>query len=240
MRLLIVRAALGLPLSLLGDTLGHWRFDESDAAMGESVLSPINAANEGTFDAIVAGGNPLYSDDVPALEIFDPITNTTLPNNFSFDATAASSQFTVIQDPSFDSSFTVEFFVKYIGAPPSYQSIMTRRETRDLGWQIDFDHGAGYVFGRIRSRWDTPAGEPDDIDDRDVDENFNFVVGPQGNQNAPKVFIDTGAKDELGADVGPQNTGNVSDYIYDTASLNPNELDVSLQLDEYIHHPRNH
>ena len=158
MRLLIVSAAFGLPFSLLGDTLGHWRFDESDAALGESVLSPINAANEGTFDAIVAGGNPLYSDDVPALEIFDPITNTTLPNNFSLDATAASSQFTVIQDTSFDSSFTVEFFVKYIDAPPSYQSIMTRRETRDLGWQIDFDHGPGYVFGRIRSRWDTPAG----------------------------------------------------------------------------------
>ena len=57
------------------------------------------------------------------------------------------------------------------------------------------------------------------------------MVGPQGNQNAPKVFIDTGAKDELGAEVGPQNTGNVSDYIYDTASLNPNELDVSLQGD---------
>ena len=34
-----------------------------------------------------------------------------------------------------------------------------------------------------------------------------------------------------GAWVGPQNTGNVSDYIYDTASPNPNELDVSLQGD---------
>ena len=231
MRQLIVRAALGLPLSLLGDTLGHWRFDEPDAAPGGSVLSPSNVANEGSFDAIVAGGNPLYSDDIPAPEIFDPITRAIFPNKFSLDATAASSQLTVIQDTSFDSSFTVEFFVKYIGAPPSYESVMTRREARDLGWQIDFDHATGNSFGRIRSRWDTPAGEPDDVDDRDVDENFNFVVGPQGNQNAPKVYVDTGAKDEFGADVGPQNTGNTSDYVYDAASLNPNELDLALQGD---------
>lgn len=231
MRNLVAIAASVLPLPLLGDTLGHWRFDEVGAAAGGSILSGVNFADVGTNDAFVAGGNPLYSDDIPSTEIFDPITGRTLPNKFSLDASAASSQFAVAQNTSFDSSFTVEFFVKYIGAPPSYQSIMTRRETRDLGWQIDFDHGAGYVFGRSRSRWDTPAGEPDNVDDRDVDENFNFVVGPLGNQNAPKVFIDTGAKDALGADVGPQNTGNVADYVYDSASANPNELDIALQGD---------
>ena len=230
-RRLLWIATFGLPFSLLGDTLGHWRFDEPDAAVGGIILSGINFADEGTNDAIVAGGNPLYSDDIPSTEIFDPITGRTLSNKFSLDASAANSQFAVPQNTSFDSSFTVEFFVKYIEAPPAYQSIMTRREARDLGWQIDFDHGPSYVFGRSRSRWDTPAGDPDNVDDRDVDENVNFVVGPVGNQNAPKVFIDTGAKDALGADVGPQNTGNTSDYIYDTASLNPNELDVSLQGD---------
>ncbi|MDG2399931.1 MAG: hypothetical protein P8M04_05115 [Akkermansiaceae bacterium] len=231
MKILVCTVLLSIPFSSLGRTLGHWRFDEADAAVGGSVLSATNVVNEGTFDAIVAGGNPLYSDDVPAAEIFDPIAGTTLSNKFSLDATASKSQFSVIQDTSFESSFTVEFFVKYIGAPPSYQSIMTRRETRDLGWQIDFDHGNGYVFGRIRSRWDTPAGDPDNIDDRDVDENWNFILGPQGNKNALKVYVDTGAKDALGADVGPQNTGNTNDYLYDADSANPNEVDVSLQGD---------
>ena len=132
-RLLLWIATFGLPFSLLGDTLGHWRFDESDASVGGIILSGINVASEGTYDAIVAGGNPLYSDDIPSTEIFDPITNSTLANKFSLDASAANSQFAVAQNTTFDSSFTVEFFVKYIEAPPSYQSIMTRREARDLG-----------------------------------------------------------------------------------------------------------
>lgn len=131
----------------------------------------------------------------------------------------------------FGTSFTVEFFIKMIGEPANYESILNRRETSNLGWQVDFDHAANLAFGRIRSRWDTPAGEPDGVAEPGLDENVNFVLGPQGNANAAKVFIDTGAKDELGADVGPQNTGNPLDYIYDAASLNPNETDVALQGD---------
>ena len=84
MRDLVAIAAFVLPLPLLGDTLGHWRFDEVGAAAGGSILSGVNFADVGANDAFVAGGNPLYSDDIPSTEIFDPITGRTLPNKFSY------------------------------------------------------------------------------------------------------------------------------------------------------------
>ncbi len=159
------------------------------------------------------------------------MSETTYPNVFSMDVTAANSQFLTENASSLDSSFTLEFFVKYIGEPGSYENIFRRRETSDLGWQVDFDHAANADFGKIRSRWDTPAGPPDNLAEAGIDENVNFVLRPQTNSDSLKVYIDTGAKDAAGVDVGPQNTGKVVDYVFDAASANPNETDVSLQGD---------
>ena len=66
MRILVAITASVLPLPLLGDTIGHWRFDEVGAAVGGSILSGVNFADVGTNDAFVAGGNPQYSDDIPS------------------------------------------------------------------------------------------------------------------------------------------------------------------------------
>lgn len=222
---------LALAAQTQAGTVGLWRFDESSAATGAAITNAENAASPGTLDAAPNGGAPLYSDDVPFPEIFDPVANETYTNSFSFDASGGDARFLTPNDASLDSSFTVEFFVKMTGEPASYESIFDRFEFSDLVWKIDFDHGANQAYGRLRTRWDTPAGAPDNVAEAGVDENVNFVVGPQGNVTAPKVFIDTGAKDATGADVGPQNTGNPNDYIYDAASLNPNETDVALQGD---------
>ena len=223
-------AALIAPVS--ADTVGLWRFDEETATAGGSVLSAVNETAPGTLDAQVNTGAPLYSDDVPAAEIYDPVNDVTYPNGFSLDASGANANLSIPDDVSLNSSFTVEFFIKLSGEPANYETFLRRREAADLNWQIDFDHGANQIFGRLRSRWDTPAGGiPDNVAEAGVDENVNFVLGPGGNAAAPKVYIDTGAKDELGADVGPQNTGDPADYVYIAGSANPNEVDVALQGD---------
>jgi len=224
--------ALGACLAAQADTVGLWRFDEVDAALDSPVASSINTTSPGTLDASVARGNPLYSDDVPAAEIFDPVSGTTYANQFSLNASAGSSQLSIEDAVDFNSSFTVEFFVKYVGEPGSYEAILRRVQTSDLSWKIDFDHGANSVFGRIRARWDTPGGVVDGVADALVDENVNFVLGPLGNVAAPKIYVDTGAKDAEGLDVGPQNTGNPNDYVYDIANGNPNDADVALQGDD--------
>lgn len=222
---------LALVLAAQAGTVGLWRFEETAATAGSAITNAENSSSPGTLDAAPNGGDPLYSDDVPFAEIFDPVANQTYANTHSFDASGGNAQLLTPNDVSLDSSFTVEFFVKMIGEPASYESIFDRQEVADLQWKIDFDHAANQGYGRIRTRWDTPAGAPDGVAEQNVDENWNFVLGALGNAAAPKIFIDTGAKDAAGADVGPQNTGNPNDYVFDAASINPNDADVSLQGD---------
>lgn len=232
--LMMNRFLVLLPVSIFtshGDTVGLWRFEEDGAAEGQSVITAVNEVDPGPLDATNTSGNPLYSADVPATEIFDPVANTTYANGLSLDVTAANSQLQVLNSTAFDTSFTIELFVKYVGQPGSYESILRRREFSDLGWQIDFDHGANLEFGKPRSRWDTPAGAPDDTAENGVDENVNFVLKPQGQSDSTKIYIDTGAKDINGADIGDQNTGVGTDYVYDVNSGNPNNADIALQGD---------
>ena len=222
-------------MALLGSasagTVGLWRFDEDTAAAGGSVAAAVNEANPGILNAQVNAGTPLYSDDVPAAEIYDPVNDVTYANGFSLDASGSNANLSILNDVSLDSSFTVEFFIKLSGEPASYESFLRRQEFVDLNWQIDFDHGANQIFGRIRSRWDTPAGGVSDGVSDATDENSNFVLGPGGNASAPKLYIDTGAKDTIGADVGPQNTGDPADYVYSAVSINTFDTDVALQGD---------
>ncbi|MDC1405068.1 LamG domain-containing protein [Akkermansiaceae bacterium] len=222
---------LTLSLPSMADTIGLWRFEETGATSGSPIAAAANTNSPGSLDAAPNGGEPLYSDDVPFAEIFDPIANQTYANTLSFDASGGNARLAVPNDLSLDSSFTVEFFVKMSSEPTSFESIFDRREFADLVWKVDFDHNFTTGFGRIRTRWDTPAGAPDDVATTGVDENVNFVLGPLGNASGPKIYIDTGAKDENDIDVGPQNTGNPNDYIYDAGSTNPNETDVALQGD---------
>ena len=229
--LVLLSLILSIPVS--ADTVGHWRFDSDDAETNSPITATENASNAGTHDAAIQGGNPLYSSDVPSKQIYDPIADAVLENGFSLNATDPNSKLRVADSEDFNTNFTVELFIKIIDEPNGYNSFVRRQEGGDLRWQIDFDNSKNGLYnGRARSRWDTPAeGISDNTAEKDVDENFNFVVTPQGGNNAPRVFIDTGAKDEAGADVGPQNTGNPIDYIYDDASANPNEAKVSLQGD---------
>ncbi len=229
--LVLLSLILSMPVS--ADTVGHWRFDSEDAETNSPITATENTSNAGTHDAAIQGGNPLYSSDVPSKQIYDPIADAVLENGFSLNATDPNSKLRVADSEDFNINFTVELFIKIIDEPNGYNSFIRRQEGGDLRWQIDFDNNKNGLYnGRARSRWDTPAeGISDNNAEKDVDENFNFVVTPQGGNNAPRVFIDTGAKDEAGADVGPQNTGNPVDYIYDAASANPNEAKVSLQGD---------
>ncbi|MCH2025967.1 MAG: LamG domain-containing protein, partial [Verrucomicrobiales bacterium] len=224
---------LVLSMPAFADTVGHWRFDSDGAEINSPITAAENVSNAGTHDAELLAGNPVYSSDVPSKQIYDPITDEVLENGFSLSAKDPNSKLRVASSEDFNTSFTVELFIKIIDEPNGWHSFVRRLEGQDLRWQIDMDNSANGLYnGRARSRWDTPAeGVSDNKAEKDVDENTNFVVSPQGGNNAPKVFIDTGAKDEAGADVGPQNTGNPIDYIFDAASANPNEQKVSLQGD---------
>jgi len=214
-------------------TVGHWRFDAEDAETGSPVTQAENSSNSGTHDASLEGGNPLYSEDTPSSKIYDPITDEVLDNKFSLNATDPNSKLRVADSEDFNTSFTVEMFIKIVGEPGGWHSFLRRQEGQDLRWQIDFDNSNnGLTYGRSRSRWDTPAGGvSDNKAEKDVDENVNFVVSPQGNNNAPRIFVDTGAKDENTEDIGEQNTANPSDYIYDAGSPNLNDTKANLQGD---------
>jgi hypothetical protein len=215
------------------DTVGHWRFDSGEAQADSQISVSENTANPGVHDAVSAGGAPLYSSDVPAGKIYDPVADVTLDNGFSMNAGAPNSRVRIADSEDFNTSFTLELFIKIVGEPNGYVAFARRQEAKDLGWQIDFDGNRnGLYYGRPRARWDTPAGGiPDNVADKAVDENVNFVVTTQGGKHAARVFIDTGAKDEGGADAGPQNTANVIDYIFNAASPNPSEQKASLQGD---------
>ena len=228
----ILAVFLAFSASAHAATIGQWSFDDDGAASGGEITAAANVADPGNLDAAASGGAPVYSDDVPAGEIFDPVSGNTYTNGFSFDASGGGAQLLTPDAEAFDSSFTIEFFIKMTGEPRSYESVLRREEVADLRWQIDFDHSVNPAFGRLRTRWDTQgAAGTAGVGEVDLDENFNFVLGSPGNASGAKVYIDTGAKDEFGADIGPQNTGDAQDYIYDAASANPNELDVALQGD---------
>lgn len=200
-------------------------------ATGQPLVTAVNFGSSEAVDANRVAGDPVYSDDVPAAEIFDPVSGRVFQNQWSYDAGAAGSLLATGDAAELNGSFTLEFFIKLVDEPGSYETFLRRQEANDLAWKLDFDHAANPGFGKLRSRWDTPAGAPDGIVETGVDENVNFVVRPQGNLDTDLIYIDTGAKDAGGLDVGPQNTGRSADYIYDPASGIPSEADLALQGD---------
>ena len=70
---------------VLAAPVGYWRMDESGASDGGAIGTVVNVANPGTIDGTASGG-ALYSSDVPAPYIFDPVAGTYTPNAFSLDA----------------------------------------------------------------------------------------------------------------------------------------------------------
>jgi hypothetical protein len=226
-----ITTIIGLSTVAQSQTVGLWSFAEAGVVEGQAVTAASNSTSVGTLDALPESGTPLYSSDVPADRIFNPVSGETYDNRWSLDVTAANSRVSTADSENLNGSFTIEFFIKLVGEPGSYETFLRRYQTADLAWKFDFDHAANTGFGKIRSRWDTPAGAPDGIAENGVDENVNFVMRPPGNRDSDHLYIDTGAKDATGADVGPQNTGLVSDYVFDPASGNPNDADVALQGD---------
>ena len=170
-------------------------------AKEDASISLIRNKVSSLHPAVRINGNPIYSTDVPGPFITDPATEEYLENQFSFSAINPNARIGANNNPEFNTSFTVEMFFKLVGEPAAYHQFLKRRELNDLQWQIDFDHANKGAFGRIRSRWDTPAGGvADNQVEKDIDENTNFVVGPTGWTNVPpenRIFIDTDSGDGL-------------------------------------------
>lgn len=175
----VVAAFLGfahLPTSAA--TVGHWRMDESGASAGGVVGTVSNAANPGTIDG-VGLNSATFSSDVPGPQIYDPVSGSTYSNGLSLNASGNAHRVRVANNAALnvgaggDESFTVEFFIRLIEEPLSYDNFLARVENGPggdgttssdrRGWQVDFDHGGtASSYGKVRSRWDTPGAPPPD------------------------------------------------------------------------------
>ena len=203
------------------ETLGYWRFDDGVASNGAVVLVAKDSSSNG-FNAIpTSRGGGTYSNDVPGTIIFDPLANAARSNQFSMDVSASNRRLAVPNKSAFNTSFTIEMFVKINGEPAGYHTFLRRNAGSNSRWQIDFDHGNAGAFGRMRSRLDTPDGD-----------NANFVLGPTGGSSVPaerRIWVDTDSGNGL---VSSYN--DPSDWSRDGNGLNdrPEWHHVALSLDE--------
>ncbi|MGI9244642.1 MAG: lamin tail domain-containing protein, partial [Verrucomicrobiales bacterium] len=175
----------GFPAVLASNdsTVGYWRFDEPDASAGNTVSTATDSSGNGLEATPRGSGGGSYSTDVPGAQIFDPLANASRSNSFSMDVSGSNRRLGTDSSPLFDTSFTLEMFIKIDGEPGGYNTFLRRNQSGTSRWQIDFDHADKGAFGRMRSRWDTPDGD-----------NSNFVVGPTGGGSVPeedRIWIDT-------------------------------------------------
>ncbi|MEM7387531.1 MAG: LamG-like jellyroll fold domain-containing protein, partial [Verrucomicrobiota bacterium] len=168
-RLLTVASLLGAGLavssSLSADTIGYWRFDEDRAVDGELVEAAVTETNSPTLDG-AGESDATYSNDVPGTLTQDPVSGASWSNRFSQNCSSGNGKIRVPNDPLLnpDNGFTIEFFIKLTGEPGGWHSFIRRNEAGDLRWQVDFNHSTQPAnFGRIRSRWDTPDGDTNNV-----------------------------------------------------------------------------
>ncbi len=181
--------AQGLP-GLNGENtaslLGYWRFDEGGASEGSAITSMDNSYDIPTLDG-TRRGTPAYSVDVPGSKIWDPLTQTLRDNAFSMDATLEDSRLRIPNNALLNTdSFTIEFFIKLIGEPESFETFARRTQgdgealsSDRRRWKIDFDHGQS-TFGGIRGQWDTPGTPP-----------LDYARVVRGN----RIYVDTDSGD---------------------------------------------
>lgn len=165
-------------------TTAYWRLEEGTP--GADVTAAQDSSGN-AFHQTSRSGDPNYSAAVPGPFIFDPVAGTTVANTGSLDASLANSRVNTVNDPAFDTSFTVEMFILFTEEPTGYNSYLRRNETNAHRWQLDFDHALQGAYGRGRSRFDTPDGD-----------NVNFVTGPTGGASVPaseRLWVDTDAGD---------------------------------------------
>lgn len=218
-----VASATGFPLVAASsdETLGYWRFDEGSASNGSTIALAADSSGNG-FDANPSGsGAGSYSTDVPGNLIFDPLANSTRNNQFSMDVSASGRRMSAPNSSEFNTSFTVEMFIRIDEEPAGYNTFLRRQSSTSSRWQIDFDHAGSGPFGRIRSRMDTPDGD-----------NTNFVLGPVGGSSVPseqRIWVDTDSGNGL---VSSYN--DPSDWANDGNGINdsPGWHHVALSLDE--------
>jgi len=213
----------GLSSTLLASPIGWWRFQEAGATDGATLSSATSTVNTGTLDGNISG-SPRYSSNVPGTAIYDPLSNSVYGNAFSVDGTAGGSRINVNNNALLNNpnAFTVEFFIRLVGEPGSYESFIQRLDTthttgssdptlRDYRrWQIDYDHGAnGNQYGDIRSRWDLhdPALEVNNVGEGQTD--YNSVI--RGEQ----FFVDTATGSNNPGDYGAGDAALEGDGIND-------------------------
>ncbi len=174
-----VMAGFVVASTLQAEPVGFWRFEEADAEHDGEILLAASEFNSPALDA-EPNNSPLYSNDVPGSLTVDPVSGRSWSNRFSLNGTAGNSRVHVPNDPLLntnDNDFTVEMFFKLLDEPPGWNWFIRRQESGSKRWQIDYNHGTGSgTFGKIRSRWDTPDGDTNNV----TTGNYVFVDTPTG------------------------------------------------------------
>lgn len=158
-------ACLVSPTNLTAETIGFWRFDEAEVADGDIIELAVSESNSPALDA-PGESDTTYSNDVPGSLTQDPVTGASWSNRFSQNASSGNGKIRVPNDPGLnpEDGFTMEFFIKLTGEPGGWHSFIRRNEAGNLRWQVDFNHSTQPAnFGRIRSRWDTPDGDTNNV-----------------------------------------------------------------------------
>ena len=162
---LITAGCFATPLTLSADTIGFWRFDEDSAADGGPVETAVSENNAPALDAPAENG-PAYSNDVPGTLTQDPVSGATWSNRFSQDCSSGNARVRVANETVLNPNdgFTMEFFIKLTEEPGGWHAFLQRNQGGNPRWQIDFDHNTQpNNFGDIRSRWDTPDGDTNNV-----------------------------------------------------------------------------
>jgi hypothetical protein len=154
MKLLAKSLAFALAIVLLSSTmadaaiLGWWRFGDDDGGLaippadGENI-GPGSAANQrtvnhsGTLDGMYfQTANPKYSDVVPGAEIYDPITDITLNNDWSMHTPGLAGN-ERLRPGAVDvpNVFTFEAFVE-VGSSIDGFIFVNHASSNSTGWRI--------------------------------------------------------------------------------------------------------
>jgi hypothetical protein len=92
------------------------------------------------------GGRPVYSDVVPAAQIFDPIGNMTYENDWSFKTTTTNTSQGSKSNYKWDSQFSLEMFI-YFDVPAMSsvrgQEFVNHRTSTSGGWRFFVENAAG-------------------------------------------------------------------------------------------------
>jgi hypothetical protein len=154
--------------------LAHYRMGDDDGGAGSNVPSnggaiaidpngTLNQLSGGSAWGILrgrpsTGGGPAYSNNVPGPQIYDPISNSVLNNNWSFKTTNTNTSQGSKGNTGWDTNFALEMFIYFDVADMSAvrgMEFVNHRSSGSGGWRFYVENTAGATQDTIRAEINT-------------------------------------------------------------------------------------